>query len=143
MDMQDFSADLEKHITKIGKDVQTFVERITEEFTAETAFSPLADVLESENDFQLKMDIPGCEKEDLTISLKNSVLTISGERKIVTEESYVIKKSERQDGTFSRSFALPDDVSAAEIKASFKNGVLSVILPKSSVLRNPTNIKID
>jgi HSP20 family protein len=141
--MQDFSADLEKHITKIGKDVQTFVERLTEEFTAETAFSPLADVMESENEFQLLMDVPGCEKEDLTISLKNSVLTIAGERKIATAESHEFKKRERQSGSFSRSFALPDDVSAAEIKASFKNGVLSVVLPKSSVLRNPTNIKID
>lgn len=141
--MQDFSSDIEKHITRLGKEVQNFVERITEEFTEENAFSPAADVLESENDFQLLLDLPGCEKDDLKISIKNSVLTISGERKVAVTEHQTVKKQERQSGVFSRSFALPDDVSAAEIKANFKNGVLSVVLPKSSVLRNPTNIKID
>lgn len=141
--MQDFSADIEKQITKFGKEVQHFVERLTEEFTEEIAFSPLADVLESELDFQLLLDLPGCVKEDLTISLKNGVLTISGERKINVGEHQTYKKQERQTGSFSRSFALPDDVSPAEIKATFKNGVLSVVLPKSSVLKNPTSIKID
>lgn len=141
--MGDFSADLEKTISKFGKEVQQFVERVSEELQSEDTFRPLADVIETEEEFKIVLDLPGCTKEELKIALKNSVITISGDRNISTTESEVIKKRERLSGVFSRSFALPEDVNTAEIQANFKNGVLTVALPKSSVLKDSTNIKID
>lgn len=141
--MGDFSADLEKTLSKFGKDVQQFVERVTEELQSEETFRPLADVVETDEEFKVMLDLPGCTKEELKIALKNSVITISGDRILSTTESEVIKKRERLSGAFSRSFALPEDVNTAEVQASFKNGVLTVALPKSSVLKDSTNIKID
>ena len=140
--MGDFSADLEKTISKFGKDVQQFVERVTDEFQTDETFRPLADVVDTEEEFTILIDLPGCTKEELNISLKNSVITISGERNTASE-SNVFKKRERLSGAFSRSFALPEDVNNAEVQANFKNGVLSVTLPKSTVLKDSTNIKID
>ncbi|TNE74396.1 Hsp20/alpha crystallin family protein [bacterium] len=141
--MADFSEEFEKTITKLGKDVQSFVERISDEFQQENVFSPAVDVIESEETFRLVMDIPGLSKEEISLSLKNGVLTISGERAVEEAENGTYKKRERVFGAFSRSFALPDDVNSAEIKANFKNGVLTVTLPKSTVLKDSTNIKID
>lgn len=141
--MGDFSADLEKTLSKFGKDVQQFVERVTEELQSEETFRPHADVVETDEEFKVMLDLPGCTKEELKIALKNSVITISGDRILSTTESEVIKKRERLSGAFSRSFALPEDVNTAEVQASFKNGVLTVALPKSSVLKDSTNIKID
>jgi HSP20 family protein len=143
MIMADFSAEFEKTISKFGKDVQSFVERITDEFNNDEAFTPAADVFETDEQFRLMMDIPGLNKEEITISLKNGVLNISGERKIEVAEGEVVKRRERSVGAFSRSFAIPEDANFAEIKASFKNGVLTVSLPKSTVLKDTTNIKID
>lgn len=141
--MADFSAELEKTISKFGKDVQSFVERITDEFNNEEAFTPSADVIETDEQFRLVMDIPGLNKEEITISLKNGVLNISGERTMKVAEGETMKRRERQMGAFSRSFAIPEDANSAEIKAAFKNGVLTVSLPKSTVLKDSTNIKID
>lgn len=141
--MADFSAELEKTISKFGKDVQSFVERIADEFNTEEAFTPSADVIETDEQFRLVMDIPGLNKEEITVSLKNGVLNISGERTMQAVEGETVKRRERPMGAFSRSFAIPEDASTAEIKASFKNGVLTVTLPKSSILKNSTNIKID
>lgn len=139
----DFSAELEKTISKFGKDVQSFVERITNEFCNQEAFTPSADIIENDEQFRLVMDIPGLNKEEITVSLKNGVLTISGERTMDAVEGETVKRRERPMGAFSRSFAIPEDANTAEIKASFKNGVLTVTLPKSSNLKDSTNIKID
>lgn len=141
--MSDFSADLEKTINRFGKEVQDFVGKIAEEFHEDEIFQPRADIIENDDEFSIFMDLPGSTKSDLNISLKESVLKITGSRKISYAENYVIKKQERSEGAFTRSFALPEDVNQAEIKATFKQGVLKVTLPKSSALKDTTNIEID
>ncbi|MEX2490969.1 MAG: Hsp20/alpha crystallin family protein [Nitrospirales bacterium] len=90
------------------------------------------DVFEEPEEVIMKAEIPGLAKEDLKIDLSDSILTISGEKKKeedVKEEDYTY--SERSYGTFSRSLQLPCAVKADKVKATFKNGVLEVKLPKT------------
>jgi len=90
------------------------------------------DISESENQICLTFDVPGLKKEDLNIELENSVLTVSGERKLEGTSSDDEKKTyrERKLGVFSRSFRLPDTIDTENVEAQNKDGVLTVHLPK-------------
>jgi HSP20 family protein len=94
-------------------------------------WSPRADVTESKEQIMVKLDLPGIEEKDIQVTLENNVLTISGERKYESdekEENY--QRMECFYGTFTRSFTLPRTVDAEKIKANYKNGVLSLNMPK-------------
>lgn len=94
--------------------------------------SPTVDIFEEGGDMVVKAEIPGISKEDLNVSITEDSLTISGEKK---QEEKVEKKDyhriERSYGSFSRSFRLPDNVSGEKAKASFKDGILEIRLPKT------------
>jgi HSP20 family protein len=106
---------------------------------------PAVDVFEEEEEVVLKAEVPGLSKEDLKIDLTDSMLTISGEKKKeeeVKEEAYAY--SERSYGAFSRSLQLPCAVKADKAKATFKNGILEVKLPKTEeAKKRHISVKID
>jgi HSP20 family protein len=94
--------------------------------------SPPVDFLEDGDDFVVKAELPGMDKDDINISLQDDVLTISGEKKKeekVAEKNYY--RMERSSGTFSRSFRLPTEVQSDKAQATFKEGILELRLPKS------------
>lgn len=96
-------------------------------------FSPITDVSETESSFVIEVTLPGIKKEDIRVDLKNDILTISGERKLVKEEKE--KKYHRMEsayGSFSRSFTLPENVSKDTLEASFTDGILHITLPKAA-----------
>lgn len=100
--------------------------------------APAADVMENENEIRVSIEAPGMRAEDISIDLENNVLTISGEKREKREESderSTWHLSERRYGRFSRSFVLPRDVEQDRIEASFDNGVLHVVVPKSERAR--------
>lgn len=106
-------------------------------------FTPAIDVSETETDFLVKAELPGIDQEDLKIELTGDVLTIQGEKKEEKEEKENNHyRLERSFGSFSRSFTLPGEVQADKIDAKFKDGVLSVRLPKSETSKKKS-IKID
>lgn len=139
--MANFSSDLENTFRKIGKDVQEIVEQFTE--VSLDHFKPDADIIESDSEFILVLDLPGFTKKDIQISLKNGVINVQGERIIELKETESFKKRERRSGSFNRSIALPEDVSSGDIKATFKNGELRISLPISEVLKDSTHIPIN
>ena len=97
-------------------------------------WSPAADVKETDNSFVLTADIPGLTKKDIKVNVANGKLSISGERSYETDqENDNYHYRERRFGTFDRSFNLPDTVDEENISASFKNGILSIQLPKHEV----------
>ena len=99
---------------------------------------PEADVVETQNDIRVYLDIPGMRPDDIDISLENNILTISGERSAEWQEGdekNTWHLSERRYGRFSRSFVLPRDVDADRIDANFDNGVLQLSIPKSEKAR--------
>lgn len=95
--------------------------------------SPAVDVAEKENAYEITAELPGMEERNVDVNLANGVLTIKGEKQEEKEErekDYHL--SERRFGSFQRAFTVPDDVDADKIEASFKNDVLTVILPKAA-----------
>lgn len=107
------------------------------------SFIPRVDVLETEKAYELHLAVPGMNKEDFKISLDENLLTVSGERKFVKNETGAkFHKLESQYGTFSRTFTLPTEVDANNIAASYKNGVLEVVIPKDEKKGLKTSIKV-
>lgn len=106
---------------------------------------PAVDVFEEKDSIVIKAEIPGLAKEDVTIQLTDSMLTIKGEKKReeeVKEDDYY--RCERSFGSFSRAVGLPCEVKADQVKASFKNGVLEVRMPKTEeAKRKAITVKID
>ena len=97
-------------------------------------FMPLADIVEREKEYLIKLDLPEVPKEDVKVLFDDGVLTIKGERKVEKEvKGEKVHRTERYYGTFERSFVLPDDVDAKLIKAESKDGVLMIHLPRTEV----------
>jgi HSP20 family protein len=104
---------------------------------------PLADITEDEKEYLIKAELPELKKEDVKVTVENGVLTISGERKFEKEEKKKkYHRVERGYGTFMRSFTLPDDADGNKVKAEFKNGLLTVRLPKSEHAK-PKQIEVN
>lgn len=94
---------------------------------------PLADITETDKEFLIKAELPEVKKEDVKITLEDGVITISGERKKETELKNANEiRIESFYGSFSRSFALPDNIDTKAISAESKDGVLKVHVPKTT-----------
>lgn len=119
-----------------------FLQPIATEEVSNRRFLPAVDIRETPDALTLTAELPGLSREDVHITLENSVLTISGERKFekdTKEENY--HRIERSYGTFSRSFTLPSNVRGEQVNAAFKDGVLTITLPKTDEAK-PRKIEI-
>ncbi|HJV26756.1 MAG TPA: Hsp20/alpha crystallin family protein [Aromatoleum sp.] len=95
-------------------------------------WSPRVDIAETATEFVVKAEIPEVKKEDLHVTVDNGALTLRGERKQEKEESgKKFHRVERYYGSFSRVFSLPENIDEGKVKATFKDGMLTVQLPKS------------
>jgi HSP20 family protein len=93
---------------------------------------PRVDIAETDTEFEIKVEIPEVNKEDVKVAVYNGVLTIRGERKQEKEENGKrFHRIERKYGSFTRSFTLPDNVDENAIKASFKDGMLHLQIQKT------------
>lgn len=108
----------------------------------DSLWSPAVDIVQEGDRLLVKADLPGMKKDEIEITLNGDTLTISGEKKRESEQkddnTY---RSERYYGKFSRSLVLPSTVDANKIDAVYKDGVLSLTIPKSEEAR-PKQIKI-
>ncbi len=107
-----------------------------------TAWAPAVDIYETEHELVVKADLPEIQPEQLDIRVENNILTICGERKFeekLNENNYL--RVERSYGSFSRSFSLSNTVNAEAIKADYKNGVLTLSIPKREEAK-PKQIKV-
>ena len=97
-------------------------------------FMPLADIVERDKEYLIKIDLPEVPKEEVKVFVDEGVLTIKGERKVEKEvKGEKLHRTERFFGMFERSFTLPEDVDPKLIKAESKDGVLMVHMPKTEV----------
>lgn len=103
-------------ITSVAESVQA----------SDTDWRPRADVSETENYFTYLIDVPGVELDDIDVSIKRNVLSVSGTREATAHAKY----HERSTGTFARHFDLPSNADEATVTASGKNGVLEIRLTK-------------
>jgi len=106
-----------------------------ESFSTRTWF-PNVDVVETDDRYEIRAELPGLKKDDVTITLNNSILTLRGEKKSETEKKGAnYHRIERSFVTFERSFALPGTVKSDSIEAKYADGVLTLTLPKTEVGR--------
>jgi HSP20 family protein len=107
-----------------------------------TPWAPAVDIYETEQELVVKADLPDLKPEELDIRVENNILTIRGERKFekkVNENNYL--RVERAYGSFSRSFSLANTVNTEAIKADYKDGVLTLSIPKREEAK-PKQIKV-
>ncbi|MFN0105059.1 MAG: Hsp20/alpha crystallin family protein [Bryobacteraceae bacterium] len=106
-------------------------------------WAPSVDILETENELIVKADLPEVKLDDISIHLENGILSLKGERKFEHNENKAgYHRLERGYGSFARNFSIPETVDAEQVKAAFKDGVLTVTLPKKEVAK-PRAIKVN
>lgn len=109
----------------------------------EGLWAPLIDIEEDNENIMVRAELPGMNKDEIKVTVRDNMLVISGERKQekeVKEKTY--HRIERSYGQFSRTITLPAAVNADKIKASYKDGVLSITLPKPEVMK-PKQIDVE
>lgn len=113
-------------------------------FTDEQAagWNPAVDVIEEKEKIVVKVEAPGVEEKNLHVTFEDGMLTISGERQFERKDDSNYHRIERAYGTFTRTFTLPRTVDAAQIAASYRNGVLEVEIPKKEDSK-PKQIRIN
>ncbi len=108
----------------------------------QSAWAPAVDIAERTNDYVVKVELPGINKDDVKISLQNDILTIRGEKKQEMETKDAdYRRVERSYGTFERSFTLPSSVTTNGIDAAYSNGILTITLPKAEEAK-PKQIEV-
>jgi HSP20 family protein len=106
------------------------------------AWAPTMDVRETDDHFEVAVDLPGLEPGDVSVTFEDGVLTISGKREVGTERSdETYHRIERSYGSFARSIRLPRTADGERIEASFDKGVLTVTVPKAEVAK-PRTIEV-
>ena len=105
-------------------------------------WAPLVDIAEDDKEYLIKVELPEVQKDNVKVTVESGTLTISGERKTEAEtKGRKFHRVERYYGRFERSFSVPDDAEADNVKAEFKDGVLRVHLAKSEKAR-PKQIEV-
>ena len=131
-----FGEDLSRDLT----DIQTQMNRLFG--PVERVWAPPADMHETQNEAVIAVELPGLTEKDIRLSIADDVLTVQGEKQRVTASEANHHRQERWFGRFERAFSLPFPVEAGQVKATFRDGVLTVKLPKAENVK-PKEIKIE
>ena len=114
-----------------------------EEALSTSTFAPPVDVYEDEHNITLKIEVPGIDEKDIDVRIENNTLVVHGERKFEKEEKEEnFRRVERQYGSFTRSFTLPNTVDAERVQAHYDKGILKVQLAKKAEAK-PKQIKVN
>jgi HSP20 family protein len=108
-----------------------------------SSFAPAIDVYEDEHNVTLKIEVPGIDEKDIDVRIENNTLTVRGERNFEKEEKEEnFRRVERQYGSFTRSFTLPNTVDPEQVSANYDKGVLKIKLAKRAEAK-PKQIKVN
>ncbi len=127
--------DLQEQVNRI------FQERKGRAESGERVWAPIVDIYEDEDKIVLLAEIPGAKKEDIDIEMTDDSVTIRGERKFVSEQKQNYLRVERPYGKFARTFAISTPINAADVKASYKDGILEISIPKAEAIK-PKKIEV-
>ena len=123
--------------------LRLFEDTVNRLFTGPTngrPWVPPVDILETENELIVKADVPEVDMKDIDVHIENGTLTVRGERKYEEKEGGW-HRLERSYGSFERVFTMPDTVDPEGVKADYKNGVLTITLPKKEIAK-PHKVKV-
>ncbi len=122
---------------------ESFSNEGRDESLATSSFAPAVDVYEDEHSITLKIEVPGINEKDIDVRIENNTLTVQGERKLEKEEKEEnYRRIERQYGSFTRTFTLPNTVDTESVAANYEKGVLKVQLAKKAEAK-PKQIKVN
>jgi HSP20 family protein len=117
----------------------TLQDQLDQLFEVQRPWAPALDVAEDKDGFRVQVELPGLKREDIEVSLDDGALAITGERKAETpQEGTTVHRQERHYGKFSRTLTLPSEVVADKVKAAYKDGILTVTLPKAEAAKPKT-----
>jgi HSP20 family protein len=134
-------ATLQDRINRVFRDSYSGASQ--DESLSTSSFAPAVDVYEDEHKVTLKIEVPGIEEKDIDVRVENNTLTVHGERKIEKEEKEEnYRRVERQYGSFTRTFTLPQTVDTENVSANYDKGVLKITLPKKAEAK-PKQIKVN
>lgn len=141
-DLLDVEREFNRMFNSLGSRFGITRKRDDDEEYDNAVWMPLTDVSEDNDNFYLKADLPGIKKEDVKISFADGAISISGERSQEKEtKDKKFHRIERSYGKYYRSFNIPTDIKADKIKAEFKDGQLTVTIPKADEVK-PKEIDI-
>lgn len=130
----------------VAGDLETIMERLwgeSEEGSGQTVFAPRLDIAETEQTYEVTVDLPGVKADDVRVEMHEDRLTIAGVRHSHSEQKdRQFHRVERSTGSFSRTVVVPSKVEAEKIAATYSEGVLHVTLPKASA-NQPRRIKVE
>ncbi|HEV2329459.1 MAG TPA: Hsp20/alpha crystallin family protein [Verrucomicrobiae bacterium] len=119
-------------LTDLRDEIDRFFEAPLARTSEFLGWTPPFDVYEEKDSYVVKAELPGLKKEDINVSVQGGELLIAGERKSETKsQDAAVYRAERYFGKFQRAVALPAAISAKDIRAEYKDGVLTVTVPKS------------
>lgn len=119
------------------------VTRLMSEPRTGRPWSPPVDIVETENELVLKADLPDVKLEDIDVHVENETLSLKGERRFEREgNGKGYHRIERSYGSFVRNFAVPSTVDTEKVSADYKNGVLTITLPKKEAAK-PKQVKVE
>ena len=105
-------------------------------------WAPSVDISETDDNFEVRAELPGVAKDDLHVSVKDNLLTLSGEKRQENDDdTQNYRRTERRYGNFQRRFMLPSEVKTDDIKAEYTDGVLTLSIPKPEAAK-PTEVPI-
>ena len=140
---QDLSRDLTDIQTQMNRLFENFVGQPASSAMAERVWAPAADMYETKNEMVIVAELPGLSEKDIHLSITGDLLTIQGERQWDGETKDASHyRRERWFGKFERAFSLPMPVDSGQVKATYRDGVLTVTLPKVEEIK-PKEIKIE
>jgi len=119
-----------------------FSEHSRAEEPGSRTWAPVVDILETPSDLIVRAEIPGAKREEIDVEVTAESLTIRGERKFDTENKDQYLRVERPYGPFQRSFSIGVPVQADKVKATYKDGILEIVVPKAEEVK-PKKIQID
>ncbi|MGH7941050.1 MAG: Hsp20/alpha crystallin family protein [Limisphaerales bacterium] len=131
-----------RRLTDLRDEIDRFFESPLARTSEFLGWTPAFDVYEEKDNYVVKAELPGMKKEDINVSIQGGDLVISGERKSETKEGAgEVYRSERYFGKFHRAVSLPATVSAKDVRAEYKDGILTIMLPKSEEAK-PREIEV-
>ncbi len=122
-------------------DLFTNMAALPSENLSRSEWVPAVDISETDDQFKIDVEIPAIARDDIIVSVKDGLLTVTGERKVEKETDGKMHRVERRYGRFSRSFRLPENVDEESIAAASKDGVLSLVVAKKDN-ESPRNIVV-
>ena len=129
-------------LTDLRDEIDRFFESPLTRTSEFLGWTPAFDVYEEKDNYVVKAELPGMKKEDINVSFQGGELVISGERKSETKSQEAeVFRAERYFGKFQRAVSLPTAISAKDIRAEYKDGVLTVTIPKSEEAK-PKQIEV-